>query len=113
MQVSDPTGKGETSFCQDQNLLEVLLGSVTNSDSSTRAFEVAELGDSESERMLGVVQRARCSQYVESEIKQKHVKDADYMVFPQNAPAMEKLKMKRGLLFLYRNILPQRAKTQV
>lgn len=67
MQVSDPTGKGENSFCQDQNLLEVLLGSVTNSDSNSRAFEVAGLGDSESERMLGVVQRAQCSpQYVES-----------------------------------------------
>lgn len=53
MQVSDPTGKGEHSFCQDQNLLEALLGSVTNSDSNTPALEVAELGDSESERMLG------------------------------------------------------------
>ena len=47
MQVSDPTGKGENSFCRDQNLLEVLLCSVTNSDSNTHAFGVAGLGDSE------------------------------------------------------------------
>lgn len=56
--VSDPTGKGESLFCQDQNLPELLMCLGMNSDSSVHGCKVGgsgkvHLGDSESEGIWG------------------------------------------------------------